>query len=73
VARLFAPFQRFGGGRGATTGQRDGQGLGLSIVSAIAAAHGADLHARARPDGGLHVELRFPPLPAERIYAGALS
>jgi hypothetical protein len=42
-------------------------------VSAIAAAHGADLHARARPDGGLHVELRFPPLPAERIYAGAPS
>jgi signal transduction histidine kinase len=73
VARLFAPFQRFGGGRGATIGQRDGQGLGLSIVSAIAAAHGADLHARARPDGGLHVELRFPPLPAERIYAGAPS
>jgi len=65
VARLFAPFQRLGGGRGAATGQRDGQGLGLSIVSAITAAHGADLRARARPDGGLHVELRFPPLPAE--------
>ena len=64
VARLFAPFQRLGGGRGATTGPRDGQGLGLSIVSAIAAAHGAGLQARARPHGGLHVELRFPPLPA---------
>ncbi|HUB42609.1 MAG TPA: HAMP domain-containing sensor histidine kinase [Streptosporangiaceae bacterium] len=64
VARLFAPFQRLGGGRGATARRRDGQGLGLSIVSAIAAAHGADLKARARLDGGLHIELRFPPLPA---------
>jgi signal transduction histidine kinase len=71
VSRLFAPFQRLGAGRGATTRQRDGQGLGLSIVSAIAAAHGADLQARARPDGGLHVELRFPPLPARALYAHA--
>jgi signal transduction histidine kinase len=49
--------------------RRDGHGLGLSIVSAIAAAHGADLQARARPDGGLHIELRFPPLPANLPYA----
>jgi signal transduction histidine kinase len=73
VSRLFAPFQRLGAARGVTSGQRDGQGLGLSIVSAIAAAHGADLQARARPDGGLHIELRFPPLPAERICVGSLS
>jgi signal transduction histidine kinase len=62
VSRLFAPFQRLGAARGVNSGQRDGQGLGLSIVSAIAAAHGADLQALARPDGGLHIELRFPPL-----------
>jgi signal transduction histidine kinase len=71
VSRLFAPFQRLGAARGVNTGQRDGQGLGLSIVSAIAAAHGADLKGRARPDGGLHIELRFPPLPAGAIYAHA--
>jgi signal transduction histidine kinase len=65
VSRLFAPFQRLGSTRGAApNARRDGHGLGLSIVSAIATAHGADLRARARPDGGLHVELRFPPLPA---------
>ncbi len=78
VSRLFAPFQRLGAARGVNSGQRDGQGLGLSIVSAIAAAHGADLQARARPDGGLHIELRFPslrvgPPPAERTCVGSLS
>jgi signal transduction histidine kinase len=71
-ARLFAPFQRLGAARGVNSGHRDGQGLGLSIVSAIAAAHGADLQARARPDGGLHIELRFPPLPAWALHAWAL-
>jgi signal transduction histidine kinase len=57
VGRLFQPFQRLGAER---TGQRDGLGLGLSIVQAIAAAHGATLSARAQPDGGLAVEVRFP-------------
>jgi len=69
VSRLFAPFQRFGAARGATPGQRDGQGLGLSIVSAIAAAHSADLQVLSRADGGLHIELRFPPLPAWALPA----
>jgi signal transduction histidine kinase len=61
VARLFAPFQRHRAGRDAGAG---GVGLGLSIVSAIAAAHGADLRADALPDGGLDVRLCFPHLPA---------
>ena len=38
VPRLFQPFQRSGADR---TGTREGQGLGLSIVAAIAEAHGA--------------------------------
>ena len=61
VPRLFAPFQRLGSGRG---GQRDGHGLGLSIVSAIGAAHSADVRADALPAGGLAVQVRFPPPPA---------
>jgi signal transduction histidine kinase len=56
VGRLFAPFQRLGPSRAG-----DSPGLGLSIVSAIATAHGADLQATARPDGGLEVRLVFPP------------
>ena len=55
--RLFQPFQRDGGGR---TGRRDGLGLGLSIVGAIAEAHGAWLQANARPGGGLGVHIGFP-------------
>jgi signal transduction histidine kinase len=56
LQRLFHPFQRMGAAR---TSHGDGHGLGLSIVSAIAAAHGADLQARARPEGGLHISVSF--------------
>jgi signal transduction histidine kinase len=67
VARLLTPFQRLGGGRGE---RRDGHGLGLSIVSAIAAAHGADLRADPVPGGGLAVLVSFPPLPGMPVAAG---
>jgi signal transduction histidine kinase len=58
VERLFEPFQRLGEAR---VGPRDGHGLGLAIVQAIATAHGARLIARARPHGGLEVEVTFRP------------
>jgi signal transduction histidine kinase len=51
-------FQRLGDAR---TRHNDGHGLGLSIVQAIANAHHAELTARARPEGGLTIELSFPP------------
>lgn len=57
VERLFEPFQRLGPDR---TGNREGIGLGLSIVRAIADAHEAKVHVRARPEGGLEVEVVFP-------------
>ncbi len=57
VERILQPFQRVAGDR---TGHRDGLGLGLSIVAAIASAHDAALAVRARPEGGLDVEVRFP-------------
>ena len=41
-----------------------GHGLGLSIVRAIATAHGATIAARARPGGGLAVDVTFPRHPA---------
>ncbi|GAA2120172.1 sensor histidine kinase [Actinomadura alba] len=57
VGRLFEPFQRLG----ERTARSDGHhGLGLSIVRAIATAHGADVTAHARPGGGLSVEICFP-------------
>ncbi|GAA4562549.1 ATP-binding protein [Planotetraspora kaengkrachanensis] len=57
VALLTRPFQRLGTDR---TGSDDGSGLGLSIVSAVAAAHGGGLDLRARPEGGLRVAVSLP-------------
>jgi signal transduction histidine kinase len=56
--RLFQPFQR-GVPRDRTAG-RNGLGLGLSIVTAIAEAHGAWLQAHALPGGGLGIRVGFP-------------
>jgi signal transduction histidine kinase len=58
VARLFQPFERGGAGR---TSRSDGLGLGLSIVQAVATAHGALLNAAPRPNGGLAISVTFPP------------
>jgi len=58
LERLQAPFERLGAAR---TGSGDGHGLGLSIVHAVVAAHGAQLTIGARPEGGLAVEVRFAP------------
>jgi signal transduction histidine kinase len=57
VPRLLQPFQRLHGTR---TTHGSGNGLGLAIVDAIAAAHGAGLTAQPRPDGGLKVDVAFP-------------
>jgi signal transduction histidine kinase len=54
VDRLAQPFERLGGER---TGS---SGLGLSIVAAVAAAHGGRLALLARPEGGLRVSITLP-------------
>ena len=70
VDRLLLPFQRGGEAGDAyrarpRAGKDDGLGLGLSIVAAIAAAHGADLAVTPRlSGGGLTVRLEFPAAPA---------
>jgi signal transduction histidine kinase len=57
VDLLFEPFRR---GAGERIGSAiAGLGLGLSIVRAVAIAHGAQLEARPLPEGGLEFELRF--------------
>jgi hypothetical protein len=57
VSQLAQPFRRLGADR---VGSDRGSGLGLSIVAAIAAAHGGSLDLRARPDGGLAVDITLP-------------
>jgi len=60
---LFEPFRRL-----ATTERRaavsgnHGAGLGLSIVRSVAHAHGGDVHAVPRRDGGLILHVRIPAL-----------
>ncbi len=57
VTELAQPFRRLGAER---TGSQNGHGLGLSIVAAVAAAHGGALELHARPQGGLRVQITLP-------------
>jgi signal transduction histidine kinase len=66
VERLFQPFQRLGAQR---VGPADGHGLGLTIVKAIATAHGANLTARPGPQGGLDIQVTFRPNGSAPPYA----
>ena len=70
---IFQPFRRLAGDRvgvrtgpgagadaGAGRGERRGFGLGLSIVRAVARAHGGEVSAEPRPEGGLTVTVTLP-------------
>ncbi len=57
VDQLGQPFRRLGADR---TGSDKGAGLGLSIVAAIAEAHGGTVDLRARDGGGLRVRVVLP-------------
>ncbi|HTF55138.1 MAG TPA: ATP-binding protein [Pseudonocardia sp.] len=70
LGRLFHPFVRLDGRR---VGHDTGHGLGLSIVDAIAAAHGAAIIAHARTGGGLSIEVTFPAIPDEPPPAASTS
>jgi signal transduction histidine kinase len=59
IERLLQPFQRLTQDRASF---REGLGLGLSIVAAIAAAHHAVLDVQPREQGGLRIEVCFPSL-----------
>jgi signal transduction histidine kinase len=61
VQKLCEPFVRLGDAR---RQYAEGYGLGLAIVRAVAAAHHAELRLRARSQGGLAVDVTFPPVRA---------
>jgi len=72
VDRLFQPFQRLDSRR---ANYKDGHGLGLSIVRAIATAHDATVTARPLPGGGLFVSVAAPAANStrtpSRLHAGS--
>ena len=70
VTQMFEPFHRLTG----RTQSGDGHhGLGLSIVSAIASAHGAAISAEPQVTGGLAVTVAFPARVRDRVVtAGRL-
>ena len=55
VERLFLPFTRLD-----DRTRHDGFGLGLALVSSIAAVHNGAVHATAVPTGGLDITVHFP-------------
>jgi signal transduction histidine kinase len=55
VERLFLPFTRLD-----DRTRHDGFGLGLTLVSSIAAVHGGTVDAAAVPAGGLDITVRLP-------------
>jgi signal transduction histidine kinase len=55
VERLFLPFTRLD-----DRTRHDGFGLGLTLVSSIAAVHGGTVDATAMPTGGLDISVRLP-------------
>ena len=75
LPHAFERFRRPDTGRSRSDG---GAGLGLAIVSAIAAAHGGIATARNQPGGGAAITLRLPAaarfaVPTPRDQAGAGS
>ncbi|MEU9885047.1 HAMP domain-containing sensor histidine kinase [Sphaerisporangium sp. NPDC051011] len=65
VADLFEPFHRLR----ERVGSAQGSGLGLSIVRAIVTAHGGEVEAAPRAEGGLTITVRLPS--AARVPAPA--
>ncbi len=57
IDRPFQPFQRLDPRRAHF---KNGHGLGLSIVRAIATAHQANISAHPMPDGGFSIRVVFP-------------
>jgi signal transduction histidine kinase len=68
VAELAQPFRRLEADR---IGTDKGSGLGLSIVAAIAEAHGGTLELFARPGGGLRVCVQLPAVASAAVAAGS--
>jgi len=76
VPSLFEPFHRLRTTErladSAATSTSRGAGLGLSIVRSVAHAHGGEVRASPREEGGLSVQVRLPAAPDIRHEQGPL-
>jgi signal transduction histidine kinase len=70
AASLFEPFQRLHADRVSIA---PGSGLGLSIVRAVARAHGGDATAAPVDGGGLQVTVLLPAAPPPSSQPGATA
>ncbi len=72
IPSLFEPFRRVPATerRADSASTSRGAGLGLSIVRSVAHAHGGDVDASPRQDGGLRVRVRLPVAPKRPNRAG---
>lgn len=68
VAQLAQPFKRLSQDR---IGSQDGHGVGLSIVAAVAAAHGGRLDLHAPAAGGLRVHITLPAVSLPQLAQAA--
>ena len=68
VQLLTEPFHRLERRR-----DRRGAGVGLSIVRAVAAAHGGRLELSAREDGGLVAEVELPAVKLHAVRVGLVG
>jgi signal transduction histidine kinase len=66
IETMFQPFRRLTRDR---TASSSGIGLGLSIVRAVARAHGGDATAQPGASGGLEVLVRLPTTKAPKVSA----
>jgi two-component system OmpR family sensor kinase len=64
IGHIFEPFHRADPSRARATG---GVGLGLAIVSAIAAAHGGSVGVESVPGAGARFWVRLPLVPAPAL------
>jgi len=69
IGQLAEPFRRLGAER---TGSQNGHGLGLSIVAAVATAHGGELRLYARERGGLGAEITLPTAPTAQAATASV-
>jgi two-component system OmpR family sensor kinase len=65
-------FERFYRGDSSRSRQSGGVGLGLSIVAAVAAAHGGEASAASEPGNGSTFEVRLPLLRADLTAAAPM-